>query len=92
MFDEEISGEMPEHRDFIYNTLKPWVEEELGVPFKILRSERNFVERYRHILSRGQNKGKVHGFPIPGMCMINRDCKLAPIKKFYKELELEDVV
>lgn len=91
MFDETTSGEMPEHIEFVTNTLKPWVENELGVPFQILRSDRNFVERYRHILCRGQNKGKVHGFPIPGMCMINRDCKLAPIRKFYKSFDEKDI-
>lgn len=92
MFDEETTGEMPEHRDFVYNILRPWVEKELGVPFVIVRSERHFVERYNHILCRGQNKGKRHGFPIPGLCMINRDCKLAPIKKFYKDLGEKEVI
>lgn len=89
MFDESISGELPEHVEFVYNTLKPWVENELGVPFIILRSERNFVERFHHILCRGKNKGEKHGFPLPGMCMINRDCKLKPIDKFYKSIDDE---
>ena len=26
MFDKEISGEVPEHRDFVYNSLKPFCE------------------------------------------------------------------
>lgn len=92
MFNEEISGEIPEHINFVNNVLKPWVENTLKVPFIVLRSERNFVERYLHILCRGKNKGKKHGFPIPKMCMINRDCKLAPINKFYKSLDKEEVI
>ena len=31
MFDKTTSGEVPEHRDFIYDKLKPFCENELGV-------------------------------------------------------------
>lgn len=92
MFNENISGELPEHIEFIYNTLKPWVEKELGVPFIVLRSDRHFIERFHHTLCRGQNKGRKHGFPIPGRCMINRDCKLKPIKDFYKGFEDKEII
>lgn len=33
----------------------------------------------------GYYKGKLYGFPIGGMCFINRDCKIKPIKDYYKE-------
>lgn len=35
MFDQDTSGEIPEHRDFIYDRLKPFCEKELGVKFTI---------------------------------------------------------
>jgi 3'-phosphoadenosine 5'-phosphosulfate sulfotransferase (PAPS reductase)/FAD synthetase len=87
MFDENISGELPEHIDFIYNTLKPWVEDELKVPFIILRSEKNYVERFYRLGVRGKNKGRMRGFPIPFRCIINSELKVAPIHKFYNSLD-----
>ena len=38
MFDENISGELPEHRDFIYNVAIPKFEE-WGYKITILRSK-----------------------------------------------------
>ena len=35
MFDKNTSGEVPEHRDFIYDRLKPFCEKELGIKFTI---------------------------------------------------------
>lgn len=84
MFDKDTSGEVPEHREFVYKTLKPWVERELKVPFTIVRSEKTYVDCFNHRLCRGKYEGKIHGFAIPGMCLINRDCKIPPIKKYWK--------
>ena len=39
MFDQETSGEMPEHQEFVFGKLKPFVENTLQVPFVVLRSE-----------------------------------------------------
>ena len=85
MFDETTSGEHPLHIDFVYSKLKPFVERKLKIPFIILRSPKNYIDFFNHILQRGAGKGKTHGFPIPGMCAINRDCKLMPIRKFMKD-------
>lgn len=87
MFDENISGELPEHINFVYQTLKPWVENELGVPFVVVRSEKTYIERFFHINTRGKNKGRKRGFPIPFRCIINSELKVAPIQKFYKSIE-----
>ena len=35
MFDQDTSGEVPEHRDFIYDRLKPFCEKELGIKFTV---------------------------------------------------------
>lgn len=85
MFDKDTSGEMPEHRDFIYQKLKPFVETKLKVPFIILRSEKTFVDYFEHTISRGEQTGIIAGYPIPGMCGINRDCKIPPIRKYLKD-------
>lgn len=91
MFDKETSGEMPEHIDFINNRLKPFVEDVLRVPFVHLKSEITYVDFFTHIVSRGANNGMIAGFPIPGMCAINRDCKIPPIRNYWEQ-NGEDVV
>lgn len=84
MFDKETSGEHPEHQEFIYEKVKPFVETRLGVPFTILRSEVTYVDIFKHIITKGENKGKEYGFAYPGMCAINRDCKIPPIRKYWQ--------
>lgn len=89
MFDEKTSGEHPLHIDFVHNKLRPFVEKELQVPFITLRSDVTYEKQFKHIVSRGPNKGKTAGFPVPGMCAINRDCKVKPIRSFKKGLNIE---
>lgn len=84
MFSPEISGEVPEHRDFIYQTVRPYVENVLQVPFVILRSKKTYLDVFNHIVSRGDHAGKTNGFAIPFMCAVNRDCKIPPITKYWK--------
>lgn len=84
MFSDEISGEMPEHRDFIYQKVKPYVEDVLQVPFVILRSKKTYLDVFNHVICRGERAGKKCGFAIPSMCAINRDCKIPPIRQYWK--------
>lgn len=91
MFDKDVSGEHPEHTEFVYCKLKPFVENELGVPFRILRSEKTYVDVFTHIITRGENTGRQYGFAYPRMCAINRDLKIPPIKQYWKSKEGVDV-
>lgn len=52
MFDRQISGEVPEHRDFIYNRLKPFCEKKLGIPFTVLRAGKTYEDVFHHIIVR----------------------------------------
>lgn len=84
MFDKDISGEIPEHRDFIYNTAIPKLES-WGYPVTVLRGDRTYLDCFNHIVVRGKTQGKKRGFPMQGHCSVNRDCKVAPIRKYMKE-------
>lgn len=84
MFDFETSGEVPEHRDFVYNRVAPFVENVLKVPFTVLRSRKTYLDVFNHVIVRGEREGKTTGFAIPGMCAINRDCKVPPLEKYWK--------
>lgn len=46
MFDQNTTGEVPEHRDFIYDRLKPFCEKELGVKFTILHGPKPMMTSF----------------------------------------------
>lgn len=88
MFDENISGELPEHIDFINNTLKPQCEE-WGYKFRILRTDRTYLDCFHSTIKRSrvpERIGKKWGFPLQGRCYVNSRCKMSPIKKYTKTI------
>ena len=89
MFDEEISGELPEHIDFIKNKAIP-IFNSWGYETKIFHSNKTYVDCFYQVQKRSrvpERIGKRWGFPMPGKCMINSQCKIRPIKKFWKEIK-----
>lgn len=85
MFDQDISGEVPEHRDFIYSTAIPALER-MGVKVVVLRSEQTYVGLFTGRITRGPKKGMVRSFPLCGKCAVQRDCKVLPIEHYKKTL------
>lgn len=56
MFDADTSGEIPEHRDFIYERGIPFLEKN-GIKVTVLRSNVTFMDSfYRVIQSGGQRR------------------------------------
>lgn len=90
MFDRDISGEVPEHRDFIYGKAIPALER-MGVKVIVLRSEKNYVDLFTGRITRGPKKGMIRSFPICGRCAVQRDCKVRPIKAYQKTLPPDTV-
>lgn len=89
MFDENISGELPEHIDFIKNKAIPKFEE-WGYEVKVLRSNKTYLDCFYQVLTRSrfsERIGKRWGFPMTAKCVINSQCKMWPIKKFWKEIK-----
>lgn len=90
MFDEAISGELPEHIDFIKNRAIPQFEE-WGFETKILHSDKTYMDCFNRVI-KGSKKGFDGlrcGFPMAGMCVINRDCKIKPIRQYIKQLKAD---
>lgn len=85
MFDRGVSGEVPEHRDFIYGRAIPALER-MGVKVVVLRSEKTYVDLFTGRITRGPKKGMVRSFPICGRCAVQRDCKVRPIRQYQKTL------
>jgi hypothetical protein len=91
MFTDTISGEFPEHRDFIYNVAIPKLRELYGLETIVLRSSQTMWNDFHTVRVRGATEGLLRGFPIPGACNINRDCKIPPIRKYLSE-QSEEII
>lgn len=86
MFDENISGEIPEHRDFIYETAIPFFESH-GIKTHVVRGEKTFISCfYTKIGEKGadHNQGKIWAWPLCGRCFVQRDCKVRPMERFER--------
>lgn len=88
MFDHSrgISGEIPEHIEWVYSTAIPRLEA-MSVKVDVVRAERDYVYFFANAVGGGRYQGKIYGFPLAGMCNINRDCKLNPIRRYLKQFE-----
>ncbi len=91
MFDENTSAEPPAHEKFINEvaipTLKSW-----GIDVIVVDSPVTFQDCFYRVRCRGKNVGKIVGFPIPGRCDVQRDCKLPAIKAAQSLFPDEEVV
>lgn len=90
MFDKDTSGELPEHRDFIYNVAIPKFES-WGYKVTVLRAEETYVDRFFKQKKRGERAGQIYGFPPVMRCWVNSDIKMKPIREYWKQ-QPEDVV
>lgn len=85
MFDKNISGELPEHIDFVKNKLFPMFES-WGYKTKILHSDITYLDEFFRIHQgkrSPERKGMYYGFPMVLHCRIN-GCKTKPIKEYIK--------
>lgn len=83
MFDHSrgISGENPKHIKWINEVAIPKLEG-MGVKVIRLRAERDYLWYFKNPIKSGRFEGKYRGFPLSGMCIINSECKMKPIKDF----------
>ena len=89
-YDKKISGENPEHIDFVKNKAKPLFES-WGYKVVILNSEKTYMDIFNHIMVRPRkhmhHKGQKYGFVLAHQCSAKRDLKLRPLADFYKTLK-----
>lgn len=94
MFDHErgISGEVPEHIEWIYSTAIPKLAE-MGVKVDVVRAKKDYVFLCRQVLKSGKNKGKCYGVQNSKPCYANSDLKIAPIRSYLRRLnKVYDVI
>lgn len=85
MFDKNISGELPEHIDFIKNKCIPLFES-WGYKVVVLHSSKTFVDYFHRKAVKGKSIGMKKGFPMSGHCGVQSECKMKPIRDFYKTM------
>lgn len=93
MFDENISGELPEHIDFIKSRCIPLFNK-WGYEVKILHSDVTYMDCFNLINQGKKNparKGMKYGFPMAGKCLINDRCKVGAIRNFFKGQDTKNI-
>lgn len=96
MFDHKrnISGEIPEHIQWIYGTAIPKLEA-MGVKVDVVRAEKDYITLFHKITtdkSKPKYRGKVRGFPVGRGCWGNSNLKIRPIHDYYKQFKEYDIV
>lgn len=94
MYSETVSGELPEHIDFVKNVAFPLFES-WGYKTRILRAEKTYLDCFNHVVEKPrknmEHKGKKKGFVMVGHCDVQRDCKLKPIEDYFRGLKGQDI-
>lgn len=85
MFDEQTSGEVPEHRAFIYERAIPELKA-AGVKVTVIQSKKTFVGLFNKQVAKGENAGKIWAWPLCGRCYVQRDCKTRPLAAYKRGL------
>lgn len=93
MFDRKrnISGELPEHIDFVRNKAIP-IFQSWGYDVKIVRAEKDYLDLFYHIVTRSkipERNGKHQGFLLGGRCAANDRLKIKPIKDYLRSCDGE---
>ena len=94
MFDNEkgISGEVPEHVEWIYNVAIPRLES-MGVKVDIVRSKLDYISLCNKVLKSGKKVGQKYGHQNCKPCYANSDLKIAPIRSYLSRMRKDyDIV
>lgn len=86
MFDKNLSGEIPEHEEWIQEVGIPVLQRRYGLKVVTVQAPFSFYEYFYQVKQRGPNKGSTYGFP--GICLAGGWCnsrlKMAPINQYLK--------
>lgn len=94
MFDHErgISGEIPEHIEWVYNVAIPRLES-MGVKVDVVKSKYDYVSLCNKVLKSGKKVGQKYGHQNCKPCYANSDLKIAPIRSYLSKMRKDyDIV
>lgn len=94
MFDNArgISGENPEHIQWVKEVAIPRLKELTGIDTDIIRNEKDdymteFFKKRGNKTKHPERIGKYQGFLLVGMCLMNCECKMKPLHKYFRQFE-----
>ena len=85
MFDDEISAELPEHENFIYQTAIPMLEKRYGIKTTIVQAKETYCSRFYRVYQRGVKVGGIYGFPMRRAAWCNSVLKTRPLDAWKKK-------
>ena len=87
MFDNEkgISGEVPEHIEWVYNVAIPRLES-IGVKVDVVRSKFDYISLCNKVLKSSKKIGQKYGHQNCKPCYANSDLKIAPIRSYLSRM------
>ena len=92
MFDEHISGEVPEHREFIHTVAIPFLKK-AGIKVNVVKGAKTFVGQFQHEIGSGDRAGLIWSWPLCGKCYVQRDLKVRPMDAWKKKnWEADEIV
>lgn len=77
MFSNTVSGELPEHKRFIYETAIPYFEKR-GIPTRVLRGQKTYLDCFYHIVSRGNAEESWRPFLWPDAAVYKGTANCRP--------------
>lgn len=89
MFDENISGEYPEHAAFIHNKAIPILELCYGLKVTVLRDTKTYKQECTRLRTKGKYVGTPVGFPMRQAPWCNK-MKTRPIR-VYDNAQIDEV-
>ncbi len=96
MFDKinGISGERPEHMEWVHTKAKPLFES-WGYKVEIIHAQKDFLDCFFHRVEKSsypERIGKCAGFPLGhNRCTIKRDLKIRAIEKYYRQFSGQEI-
>lgn len=87
MFDNEknISGEIPEHIEWVYTIAIPKLKN-MGIKVDVVRGKYDYKSLCSKILKSGKNKGKKYGHQNCKPCYADSELKMAPIRTYLSKM------
>lgn len=86
--DRNISGEYPEHIEWIYNIAIPKLKELFNINVDVVRTQCDYIHFFNHIMTKKSKYcGKKQGFLLGKKCKMNSNGKIREIKRYKKQFE-----
>ena len=85
MFDNDTSGELPEHEDWIHNHAIPLLEKRYGIKTAVVQAERTYTDYFYNPYQKGGKIGQIYGFPYLRGPWCNDRLKMRPMNKWKKQ-------